>query len=284
MNCEDSSARIDLYIDGQMDPAESKEFAGHLAECPNCEALRVSRMAVRTRVKTAVLSEEIPFGMTDRIRFAIDKQNRPTVTAPRFLMAAAAVALLAAGGVYLYPTVVPKPAAPAVAENSNDTYLTQVTSLVAPVMRIGLTQHIHCGVQRQYPENPPTLTWIAHAEGANPGLINAVESHLPEQCRVVMAHRCSYKGREYTHVIARGGGHLLSLLITARKPGEDFNSDMQAAASELETPIYEAGLQSFSIDSFATSGKLVYLISDFDAAQNLAMMKGMTAEVRAALL
>jgi anti-sigma factor RsiW len=288
MNCEDCGARLDLFIDNQMDAVEAAEFVRHLAECPACEVLRANRVAVRTRMKNAVRQEEIPFGMGDRIHFAISRQKRSLSIGPRYLMAIAAVAVLAAGGVYLYPTLLRKFAAPVVAgkvaDNSGDTYVSQVAALVAPVMQIGLAQHVHCGVLRQYPDNPPPLLEIARAKGANAGLINAVESHLPDQCRVVMAHQCSYKGRTYTHVIARGGGHLLSLLITHRNEGEDFGKDMQAAATELETPIYEGGVQSFSIDSFETSGNLVYLISDFDAARNLAMMKGMTAEVRAALL
>jgi anti-sigma factor RsiW len=288
MSCalhEENSARLDLYIDGQMDPAESAEMARHLSACPECEALRLNRVSLRDRVRKAARDVEIPFGMGDRIHFAIAKQGRSGSQPTRILLALAAALVLSAGGYYYYPELVPRAPLPVAsnASGDNETYISQVTALVPPVMRIGLAQHVHCAVQRQYPATPPSLLEIAHSAGANPGLINAVESHLPDQCRVVMAHQCSYKGRNYIHVIARGGGHLLSLLITKRGD-ENLGADLQSVATELDAPIYAAGIQSFSIDSFQTQGDLVYLISDFDPTQNLNMLQGMTAEVRAALL
>jgi hypothetical protein len=286
MKCEEVSARIDLCVDGNMEFAEAAAFKEHLASCEACEALRAGRAALRARIRAATRDVEIPFALGDRIRFAIAKEIRSSSHGwTGMLSAVAATVFAVVGGVYYYPVYYPMlfPQAPPPV-SPGEAYVRQVATLVPPIMQVGVSQHVHCGVLRQYPEKPPSLLELAHAPGANAGLINAVESHLPDQCRVVMAHKCDYKGRSYIHVIARGGGNLLSLLITKRLEGDEFDKDLQAVQIELDTPIYSAEVQNYAIHAFDASGNLVYLVSDFDASENLRMLQGMTDEVRAALL
>jgi hypothetical protein len=115
-------------------------------------------------------------------------------------------------------------------------------------------------------------------------LIDAVERHAPAGLHVVMAHRCGYRGREYTHVVARGQGHLMSLLIARRASGEAFESDLKAVATQLDMPIYASVADAFAVNAFETQNYLVFLVSDAAPADNLSALEAMTPQVRAALL
>jgi hypothetical protein len=208
-----------------------------------------------------------------KIHEAIERDGQARSWLP-VLMAVAAALIISAGAFYFWPA----------REGAKPNVMARASDTVPLLMQVGLRQHVHCGVLREYPKDLPTLLDLARAEGSNAGLIDAVESHVPDGVHVVMAHRCSYQGRDYTHVIARGERHLISLLITKREGGDVFEKDVKAVASELDTPIFAAGTPKYSIDAFAAAGDLVFLVSDLDPAQNLAALKAMTPQVRAALL
>lgn len=284
MTCDDFRARLDLFQDKEMERAERALFEQHFASCSDCSTFAQQREAFRLRLRSAIRSVEAPPDLGHKVQFSISREGHPrglfwlsTGVLPA-TMAVAAVLVIAAGAIYFWPQR--DTAKPEVAFHYSDN--------VAPVMQVGLRQHVHCGVLREYPKEAPTLLELASAPGSNAGLINAVESHAPEGLHVVMAHRCSFEGRDYTHVIARGGGRLMSLLITKREGADVLGSDLKAVASELDTPIYGAGARKdsrdYAIDFFATSGDLVYLVSDLDPAQNLAALRAMMPQVRAAML
>jgi hypothetical protein len=274
VSCDQTRARFDLFHDREMNVAEAALIEQHLASCAGCTAFAEKRESLRLRVRRAVRNVETPPDLAYKVQSAIAQRGASRNWVPA-LIAVAAALLVTAGAFYFRPE--PRDLARPIA-------VARVSDDVAPVMQIGLRQHVHCGVLREYPEKLPSLLSLARAKGSNPGLIDAVESHVPAGLHVVMAHQCSYEGRQYTHVIARGEGHLMSLLITKRENGDVMANALKAVANELNTPIFAAATQKYSIGAFEASGKLVYLVSDFDAAQNLAALKSMTPQLRAALL
>jgi hypothetical protein len=282
--CEEIGAQFDLYLDGQMERPEAEAFKKHLAACKECAAVLANRAALRKRLRTAARDVEIPPALAERVRFSVAREAEREYRQPPYygktLWAIAAALVISAAGFYYWPS---RAANPAPAETQAQ-LLARVSAQVPPIMRFGLTQHVHCGVFREYPRTAPKLIEMAMEKGASPALIDAVESHLPEACHMVMAHRCGYKGRTYTHFIARGDGGLMSLLITKREEGEAFEKDLKAVAEQLNTPIYAASSDKFAMDAFETPEYLVFLVSDFDAAVNLKSMKAMVPQLRAALL
>jgi anti-sigma factor (TIGR02949 family) len=283
MKCTKIEDQADLYLDGQMDQSETEAFRKHLGTCRACAAFLANRAAVRQRMRTVARNVEIPAELGERVRMAVSreaaKRNRFDPLYGRTLLAIAA-GLLITAGFYYWPS---RDLRPAHVESKSE-FIARVSAAVPPIMRVGLAQHVHCGVFREYPQDPPKLIDLAREEGASPALVNALESHTPEGCHVVMAHRCSYNGRTFTHLIARGDDHLMSLLITRRDTGDAFEKDLKSVADEVNTPIFAAQSDAYSVAAFETPEYLVYLVSDFDAAENLKAMEAMTPSLRAALL
>ena len=276
MTCEHARAGLDQFQDRELNTIDSGAIGQHLVSCKACADMAEQRETLRLRVRNAVRNVDAPPDLGYKVHDAIvrgeaSRNSRKWLPA---LIAVAAALMISVGAFYFWPA----------REAAKQNVAARVSDQVPLLMQVGLRQHVHCGVLREYPKDLPTLLDLARAEGSNAGLIDAVERNVPDGVHVVMAHRCSYEGREYTHVIARGEGHLMSLLITKREGGDIFEKDLKAVASELDTPIYAAGTPKYSIDAFATSGDLVFLVSDLDATQNLAALKAMTPQVRAALL
>jgi len=141
-------------------------------------------------------------------------------------------------------------------------------------MRIGLQQHLHCAVFRTYPDEIPSAGSMEKTIGPEcRTLVPLMQQHVPGEYHVVMAHRCSYQGRMYAHVIARYQGHLISLLITKRQPGEHFDS----------ASISNADAQRFSIAGFQTPEHLVYVVSDLGRQSNNSLVEGMASGIRTAI-
>jgi anti-sigma factor (TIGR02949 family) len=272
--CARIAQQLDLFLDREMSPREREEISKHVAECPECAREIVSRETFRQRLRGAVRGVEAPPNLVS----AIDRRLRPVSRSRRRhtgLMAFAAAALVTVCiAAWQYGR---RPAAP----TSQDAYLQHVSAGVAQIMRVGLNDHVHCAVFRKYPAQPPSLQHMTALLGPQYADLEAVfAAHLPPGLKVVMAHRCSYRGRRYVHLIARDGARLVSLVIARRGEGEAFESDLRAVASEGGMPIYSSGAGTFSLAGFETPGHLVYLVSDMDQRQNTRFMESIAAQVR----
>jgi hypothetical protein len=275
MTCADVRGRLDRYRDRLTPDSDASLIEAHLGSCGECKAVLANRVALLDRLKNAVRNAEVPPDLGHRVQFAIAKAGTPkrvlTGGFGRSLLAIAAALIVTAGAYFFWPgddARQPK--------ETQEQFIARLTSEVSPIMRVGLQQHVHCGVLREYPAVAPALADLARDKTVSPALIDAVETHAPQGLHVVMAHRCDYRGREYIHVVARGEGHLMSLLITKRAAGETFAGDLKASA--------HSGQDAYSIDAFETPDYLVYLISDSAPGENLRTLKAMEPQVQAALL
>jgi hypothetical protein len=107
---------------------------------------------------------------------------------------------------------------------------------------------------------------------------------VPSGYRLVMAHRCAYKGRPFTHLTFRNGKSVLSLLITKR--GEDewvSDSLAQWADKPAGLTFYEASVQKYQVAAFETPGHLVYVVSDLSPNKNLEVLADLAPSVSAVL-
>ena len=149
-----------------------------------------------------------------------------------------------------------------------------VSNQVATIMRVGLRDHIHCAVFRKYPSTPPKVEDLAQDMGPKyAGLMQIVESRLPNGYQVMIAHQCRYHGRRFVHLVLTKGGQILSLVIAAKEEGESFATANRAPAlSEAGFPIYRSGVQPFQIAAFESRDHLVYVISDLPQQKNMEML------------
>ena len=158
-------------------------------------------------------------------------------------------------------------------DSSRQAYISAIASRVDHLMSLGLCDHVQCAVFREYPKDPPTLEELGQTLGpANADLIPAVQGHVPEGYRLVMAHVCQYKGRPFTHLTFRDGKQVLSLVIARRGVGESIGDQVR-----------ESSVQRYQIAAFETPGHLVYVVSDLTPEKNMRVLADLAPTVRAVL-
>ena len=166
-------------------------------------------------------------------------------------------------------------------------YIASISSRVAGIMRVGLGDHVHCGVFRNYPKaNEPSLQQMESDLGPDyKGLLPVVAPHVPEGYRVVLGHRCRYHGRQFVHLTMKSDLQLISIVIAHKQNGETFrDSTLVPVIEHGGLPIYHEGVQRFDITGFETRSHLVYLISDVPAAKdNRQLMIALAPDIRSYL-
>ena len=149
--------------------------------------------------------------------------------------------------------------------------LRKTTGPLAPVLNVGLRDHLHCAVFRKYSRDPvPAPQMTAELGPTFAMLAPLLQAHLPDDFRLIQGHHCTAGGRRYTHLIIAGpGGKLVSLILAPKLPGESLGG-----------AIHQAPVDCFQIVAFESHDYLVYLISDLDAQQNLAWAAHMAPALR----
>lgn len=253
-----------------------KRAIGGVEVPPHLAAGIRSQIESIERLQTAAHSVEVPPFLEARIRHSLSTAKPDRRWLPRFIPAAAAVAIFTGLAIayqlgHLRLTV-----------RSQESYITSVSTHIATLMRVGLGDHIHCSVFRKYPENPPTTEQFI--EKMNPqyaGLIPIVRSQVPDNYRMMLAHQCSYHRRKFVHLSLMSESNMLSLVMTKKADGESFRTeDMLPELVHAGIPMYQSSVQRFQITAFETRDYLVYFISDLPKQQNTNLMLALGPKVK----
>ncbi len=107
MSCTDRQARIDGYLDGELDVVASMEMEAHLKACPACAQVYANHQALREALSGAALSYRAPDALRRRIRTALPSRGESEAARPwvlgRWLGLAAAMAMAVILAVVLIP-------------------------------------------------------------------------------------------------------------------------------------------------------------------------------------
>jgi len=179
---------------------------------------------------------------------------------------------------------------PWLSERRQESVLSSVSGQIVSLMRVGLRDHIHCAVFRNYPKKAPSTEEFLHEIGPQyAGLIPVVRSQIPASYQMTLAHQCVFDGRQYVHLSLKNDAlkddaHILSLLITRKGGGESFNAaGMVPALTQAGIPMYQSGVGKFQIAAFETRDYLVYFISDLSLQENTRLMLAMSPQVNSLL-
>jgi hypothetical protein len=279
-NCKESLRRMDAYVDNEIETAGGAAIAAHIETCPSCREELDLRRRFRSRLKGAVdRSLTAPYLQTKVLARVRGSQPKATwLGMPRHFVALAAMLVLTVGvtaiayqlGHLRFTT------------KTQETYIASISSRVAGIMRVGLGDHVHCGVFRKYPKaNEPSLQQMESDLGPEyKGLLPVVAPHVPEGYRVVLGHRCRYHGRQFVHLTMKSDRQLISIVIAHKQNGESFrDSSLVPVIEHGGLPIYHDGVQRFDITGFETRSHLVYLISDVPAKDNRQLMIALAPEI-----
>ena len=155
------------------------------------------------RLKAAVRNAApVPPHLETRIRARVRTTPPMQPWAMRLAWAgtAAAVALVGVLGVYQQGRF-------RLSEESQESYISKVTSWVSPLMSVGLGNHIHCSVFGKNPTKPAKIDELMAEIGPRyEGLIPVVRKHVPERFQMTTAHRCDYRNREFARTFEPRNG------------------------------------------------------------------------------
>lgn len=255
------------------------DLVRHLQNCTACSQELLGRLAVRHRLRTAVSS----FSLAPEVARTI--QDRPRAVRPsawmRNVIVLAAVLVLAASAALAYQLGRLR-----LTPASRESYISSISQRVSAIMQVGLGDHLHCAVFGKIPQDSPTVEALTATLPAQyQDLVGLVKQSLPEGYRVVAAHQCSYRGRNFVHVTASNGWGAISLLITPKAAGESFGNDHRLPTlSQAGIALYSAKVQRFEIAGFETRQHLVYVVSDLGGRKSLDMMAALASGVQGVLL
>ncbi len=279
-SCETTQRRLDSYISEEMPAEERRQVQRHLEECASCAAEHEVRTRLRSRLKAAVMASSVPPDLQVRVREQLRQPRRDSRLSSWFAWngwAAGAVAVAAAlvvtAGIWLKP---PRETLPALNDRPRQTaFIRRISANIAQVLRVGLGDHVHCSIFRDYSKLTPPLDQLGPEFK---DLLPLVESAIPDGYQVVMAHHCSYDGRKFTHVTMKKGGSLLSLVIAEKQPGESMDS-LSPSATASGIPVYQSGAERFHVAGFEAGRYFAFVVSDLRAARNLEVAEAMAPSV-----
>lgn len=250
--CERVRRQLDAYLSNELLVETTSEVLKHLESCEACSRELEARVRVREALQRAVASDVPP----EHLREAIHKRLRSVqpglfggFRATTWALALAGLALVVLSG----------------AAGQRWLRLRHDRQLVAGVLTLGVSDHLHCAIQgHNYPEVANSPDQLRKKLGSQyAGLLPVVEEKLPG-FQVLEAHICSVPGspRKYVHFIARGQGTILSVILTERE-GETLPAGKPlVAGAPSGVDLYKAELRGVAVAGFEANDYFGFVVSD----------------------
>jgi hypothetical protein len=156
-----------------------------------------------------------------------------------------------------------------------------ISQLTASILKIGVGDHIHCAIDSQFSKRRSTLEEMSQRLGPEYiGLVSLAKEKVPAEFEIVVAHRCSFNGRKFVHLILKNRETVLSLAIT-RKEGEAFpSSGLQAALKASAVPLHKSRIQNMEVAGFETRDYLAFVVSDLGEKENTLIASSLAPAVQ----
>lgn len=264
-----------LSFDQELNASDAAWLTVHLSECPDCTREFQLREGLRGRLRRVARGDVQSPALESAVHARV---HAPLYTDRRLWAAAAAVVIVAAGAYWALPWT----------RNhmSESAYFAALPPAVSSVMRVGLSDHVHCAAYRKWPAEPASFSAVARELPPQyQPVAAAVRSRLPAGCQVLLAHQCKAQGRGFIHLAMRTDtGKLISLVMTPRQPGESFGAAGVPPVLDADGhSIFAENAPAYRIAGFETAGFLVYVVSDLPAGENRQLAVRLAKPIEAAL-
>ena len=141
-SCERCRPYFDAYLDHELPIETQQDIQQHIASCEDCARVFESRARTKQLVRNAVTREEAPLELAAalRDRFRSERRSFFVYDTARWMMAAAAVLILAIAGVAAlrWDRVI--------RFGGDDSVFQTVSGRVQEILRVGLVDHLHCAI------------------------------------------------------------------------------------------------------------------------------------------
>lgn len=245
--CQEIRDLLDSYLGGELLVETNHKVLRHLSTCEHCSAETERRRRMRELLVESMRQELDTVPLRRRIDQAIDSERLWwRRTAQWWMMAAASVAIAV---LVWYPRAIDAAA-----------YDDSVADHVMCALETPLEAHYNPA--RVAKVLRPPFTALAEAMG---------EWHGDHQ--LVEAHTCPYNGRDYAHLVFRGGGRTVSLFVEAATRGALPKATVVAPGSEDLAAVYATDRNGYHIDATTTRDHQLFIVSDRSGAEQDAVAK-----------
>ncbi len=281
-SCEKYRKRPDAYLSNELMEETRLETLSHLERCPRCAEELVTKQRLKDALRRAVNRDEpAPKELRHKILKPLDPQLSRTGW-NHWWLAVAATAVLSLGGFGMWRWLTTRHASEASFQAGGKAGVNGLVSdNNAELFNIGMGDHIHCALYRDFSSGPRSFKRMARDMGPDYiGLVSLVKEHAPQDYTVMVGHRCDYKGRNFIHLILTSQKTILSIVLT-KKNGEAF--DKSALVTVLQgsgTPLYRARAQDQEIVGFETRDYLAYVVSGLPQEDHFQPASGLAPSVR----
>jgi hypothetical protein len=267
--CERTLKYLDAYVGNELMVETNQEILNHLEICQQCsEALR-DRLRLKTRVREAVQSEEVPAGLREKVRATVRKEvpvRGEHVAWSRWALAAAAVFVVCLSGwagFRLYKINIDSGAASQLAQKLS------LSEQVAGILRIGAGDHIHCVIDSHFDQIVMTSEKMAEKMGPEYfGLVTLLNDEFRGGFVVSAGHRCQVKGREFIHMVIKHEGQPISVIITEKQNVSFPASSRVNSMNAQGVALHQDRIEGLEAVGFETNRHLAFIVSALDHQEN----------------
>jgi hypothetical protein len=236
LDCQNVREVMDSYLSEELSVETNHGFLHHVAGCRDCAGELKRRQRLRALLSATLDIATDANRVTARITHAVDREQRSWQRVARF-GAVAAMLVAAVGAAYWAGGRVDAAAYDDAAEDHIACALTYPDDAVYDAE--SSAQHLA----------PPFLD-IAGAVGLSHGVY-----------RVIDAHMCPYEGRNYAHVVIRGGGQTLSLFAERAERGALPDTAATVLAGDT-LDLHATTRLGYRIAAVATRDHQLFLVSE----------------------
>jgi hypothetical protein len=262
--CEKIRRYLDSYLDGELLIETNHEVLRHLEGCQACTREIDARGTLKKRVHQAGTQLMAPPYLAPKIREALRGQEpaRSTWNLRLWLVPSAALVLIALGTF------------------AGLRQRTVSSQHLASIMAIGVADHVHCAVPRNYALTPPSLTQMESDMGPYKDMIPVVRGLVPAEYRLEQAHQCTAGGRKFTHMIFHNAAALISVVVARKGVGESFEGyGIKPALTAAGVPLYQQRAGKFAVVGAETPDRDIFIISNLRDDENTRLAASVAPQV-----
>ncbi len=272
MNCTDFREIIDSYLSDELLTETNHGVLRHMEGCGNCRGEIEARREIRGRLKAAVMSsphyqidEQFASNLRMMLTRSVRQSNAKTtswISRKSWVAVAAGLLVVFAIGFFVANRV-------SVGRNQIASITPSVSSLQRDdLVNVALGDHEHCAIRHDLKD--PTFS-LEKASAKYKDLDKIVVPSLGRilsKYQFVMAHGCTYEDTQFAHVVLKGEGKTLSVLIADLKDFGDLKGE--------EILKFSSTKPEYHVAKFNTKTHAIFVISDMDENKNFEALKALS--------
>ncbi|MFV0388375.1 MAG: anti-sigma factor family protein [Pyrinomonadaceae bacterium] len=267
MNCNEFREIVDSYLCDELLTETNHDVLHHIERCRQCANEAETRRVFRARMRNAVINYPefvVDAAFTKRMLETNSvAEKRPSFfLSLGFVFSTFALMLFTAFGVYVF-------------QNANLLRGVSESSSLQPrsssdLLNLVIGDHEYCAVNGSSGNDSRPITDAAPEYAGLSEVVSPIVEKAMTASKMLTAHACKFRGKEFAHFVYQKDGKLLSVLVT--KANENSSQAYEQAVA-LDGADYKVA----RIDA---GNKAVFVVSDLDSGGNLGIAKQLEPSIK----